>query len=35
MSIFLRLGRSSEESAQVRGPLWYVVTSLFFYGEEL
>jgi hypothetical protein len=35
MSIFLRLGRLSKESVQVRGLMWSFITSLFFYGEEL
>jgi hypothetical protein len=30
MSIILGLGRLSTESMQLKGPLWYSVTSLFF-----
>jgi hypothetical protein len=35
ISIFIRLGRLSKEYVQVRGFLWSLVTSLFFYCDEL
>jgi hypothetical protein len=35
MSIFLCLGRFSKESVQIWGFLFTLVTTLFFYGEEL
>jgi hypothetical protein len=35
MSVFLRLGRLSRESVQVRGSLMTFVTNLFVYGEGL